>query len=67
MSFVAELWTEQQRCEHVRREAHRRIRNVLDVCPASSWSLDESRAVLKVVSGIVRARQAAGKYAAPHN
>jgi hypothetical protein len=38
----------------------RRIRNILNVCPATSWTVDESRAVLDVVAGIFRARQAVG-------
>jgi hypothetical protein len=44
-----------------RRDIHRRIRNILDVCPASSWSLEESRAVLGVLSCIVRVRQTDGE------
>jgi hypothetical protein len=51
---------QEQRDDHARLDAHRRISNILDVAPAASWSLEESRAVLDVLSGIVRARQAAG-------
>jgi hypothetical protein len=36
---------------------HRRIRNILEIAPASSWDLDESVAVLNVLSAIVRARR----------
>ena len=39
-------------------DVHRRIRNILDNCPAVSWTLDESILVLNVLSGIVRTRQA---------
>ncbi len=40
-------------------DAHRRIRNILDQYPASAWTLEESQAVLSVLAGIARARQAA--------
>jgi len=42
-------------------DVHRRIRNILKACPATSWTLDESQAVLDTVAGIVRARQASPK------
>ncbi len=59
VSPVADRWSEHEWDEHSRRDAHRRISNILDdVCPASSWNLEESRAVLGVLSCIVRARQA---------
>ena len=38
-------------------DTHRRIRNLLDACPATSWSLEESAVVLEALAGIVRARQ----------
>jgi hypothetical protein len=38
-------------------DTHRRIRNILDQYPASAWTLEESQAVLSVLSSIVRARQ----------
>lgn len=38
-------------------DVHRRIRNILKECPAESWSLEESCAVLSTLAGIVRARQ----------
>jgi len=41
-------------------DIHRRIRNILDVCPAASWTLDESVIVLDALAAIVRTRQAAG-------
>jgi hypothetical protein len=41
-------------------DVHRRIRNILNACPATSWSLEESRTVLDVVAGILRDRQAVG-------
>ena len=40
-------------------DIHRRIRNILDVCPATSWTLDESVIILDALATIVRARQAA--------
>ena len=40
-------------------DIHRRIRNILDVCPAASWTLDESVIVLDALAAIVRTRQAA--------
>ena len=39
-------------------DIHRRIRNILDVCPATSWTLDESVIVLDALAAIVRTRQA---------
>jgi hypothetical protein len=39
-------------------DTHRRIRNILQVCPAATWTQDESTAVLDTLSSIVRARQA---------
>jgi len=42
-------------------DVHRRIRNILNACPATSWSVEESRMVLDVVAGIFRARQASPK------
>jgi hypothetical protein len=42
------------------RDVHRRIRNILDVYPATSWDLSESQAVLAALAGIVRGRQAVG-------
>ena len=38
-------------------DVHRRIRNILKACPATSWSLEESRMVLDVVASIFRSRQ----------
>jgi hypothetical protein len=40
-------------------DTHRRIRNILAAYPATDWTLEESQAVLSVLSNIVRARQAA--------
>jgi hypothetical protein len=40
-------------------DVHRRIRNILDVCPATSWTLDESVIILDALATIVRTRQAA--------
>lgn len=40
-------------------DTHRRIRNVLNVAPAQSWTVDESQQVLAALAGIVRARQEA--------
>jgi len=39
-------------------DVHRRIRNILKACPATSWSLEESRTVLDAVASIFRSRQA---------
>jgi len=39
-------------------DVHHRIRNILDQYPASSWTLEESQAVLATLAGIVRARPA---------
>jgi hypothetical protein len=52
---------QEQRDDRDRLDVHRRISNILDVAPAASWSLKESRAVLKALSGIVRARQATAR------
>ena len=41
-------------------DVHRRIRNILKACPATSWSLEESRMVLDVVASIFLSRQLAG-------
>ena len=41
-------------------DCHRRIRNVLTACPATSWSLEESQRVLAVLAELVRSRQAEG-------
>lgn len=41
-------------------DVQRRIRNILAVCPASTWELDESRAVLAALEQIVACRQTVG-------
>ena len=41
-------------------DTHRRIRNILDVYPATTWTLDESMIILDALATIVRRRQAAG-------
>lgn len=46
--------------EHRIHDVHRRIRNILAVCPASDWTLEESQQVLAVLAQIVRAREARG-------
>lgn len=38
----------------------RRIRNIAAVCPPEGWTLTEAKAVLAVLSGIVRTRQGFG-------
>jgi len=40
------------------KDTHRRIRNILDVCPAVDWTLDESQAVLRCLAGILWAHLA---------
>jgi hypothetical protein len=40
--------------DHRIADTHRRIRNILDRCPASAWTLEESQAVPSVLAGIVR-------------
>jgi hypothetical protein len=37
-------------------DIHRRIRHILNHCPATSWTLEESLIVLDALSGIVLAR-----------
>lgn len=41
-------------------DINRRIRNIADSHPQDSWSLDEAKAVLATLSGIVRVRQGDG-------
>jgi hypothetical protein len=38
----------------------RRIRNIVDAYPQGSWRLDEAKAVLAALSGMVRVRQGDG-------
>jgi hypothetical protein len=41
-------------------DTNRRIRNILDAYPQDDWELDEARAMLATLSGIVRVRQGRG-------
>lgn len=41
-------------------DTNRRIRNILKLHPQDDWTLDEARAVLATLSGIVRVRQGSG-------
>jgi hypothetical protein len=52
---------QEQRDELRRRDVHDRISNILDVCPAASWDLEESQAVLDALSEIFVGRQAAAR------
>jgi hypothetical protein len=52
---------EHQMCEYQLRDTHRRIENIIRVCPAAEWTLEEARAVLATLSGIVRVRQGDGE------
>lgn len=46
--------------QHQIDDVHRRIRNVLDICPATSWNLEESKIVHDALQRIIRARQSDG-------
>lgn len=46
---------EMDRCEL--NDVHRRMRNILAVYPATSWTLGESRLVFSALEAIVRGRQ----------
>lgn len=41
-------------------DVHRRVRNILDVYPATTWDLAEATEVLAALESIVRGRQAMG-------
>jgi hypothetical protein len=43
--------------DHRVADTHRRIRNILDRCPASAWTLEESQAVLSVLAGVAGDRE----------
>jgi hypothetical protein len=49
---------ETQMTEYQLRDTHRRIENLLAEVPQDGWALDEAQAVLAVLAGIVRVRQA---------
>ena len=52
----ARLPATQERADELRDVFHR-MRNVLDVYPASTWDLEEARSVLLALEGIVRGRR----------
>ena len=46
--------------EYQLRDAHRRIENINRLYPSAGWTLDETKAVLAMLSGMVRVRQGDG-------
>lgn len=51
---------EAQRYAYQLADTHRRIANLLSVCPVEEQTIEEGQALLATLSGIVRARQGDG-------